>query len=95
MVEIYNEGRGRFQPRGIDLVTLESVRARANQVVFRALSDEQFRERLKGNPEKTLDEAGLGAGPSEDILREVRIDGLRLVNDCTLTCWWTCIFSMW
>ena len=79
------------------------AREAADRLLRRALIDPQFRERLKSYPDETLGNAGLDAGAAEDLLREINIDGQRLmsrskllsacVRTCTNTCWFTCLMT--
>jgi hypothetical protein len=77
------------------------AREAADRLLRRALLDPQFRDRLKSYPDETLNDAGLDTGAAEDLLREINVDGQRLISrskmvnacvrTCTNTCWFTCI----
>jgi hypothetical protein len=79
------------------------AREAADRLLRRALIDTAFRNRLKQNPDETLADAGLNAGTTEDLVREITVDGQRLSGNskmlsacqqtCSLTCCITCIMT--
>jgi hypothetical protein len=87
-------------PNDRDLVF---AREAADRLLRRALIDDAFRERLKSTPDDVLKDAGLDPGASEDLLRELRVDGQRVMarskmleaceRTCTNTCWITCLLT--
>ena len=87
-----------MRPRDRDV---DFAREAADRLLRRALIDPQYRDRLKSYPDETLNDAGLDTGAAEDLLREINVDGQRLISrsrmvtacirTCTNTCWFTCI----
>lgn len=61
----------------------------AEEVIKRALSDADFRTKLKAEPMEALQEQGLSPELAEDVARDVTLDGEQLLAGCSYTCGWT------
>ena len=79
------------------------AREAADRLLRHALMDAAFREKLKLNPDDAFADAGLDPATTEDLLREITVDGQKLSGrskllagcerTCTNTCWFTCLLT--
>jgi hypothetical protein len=65
---------------------IEEARARAQAIVKRVETDDEFKERLKADPEETLRAEGLPDDEIGDFAREAGLGEIEGYLACRVTC---------
>jgi hypothetical protein len=65
---------------------IEEARARAQAIVTRVETDDEFRQRLKADPEETLRAEGMPDDEISEFAREAGLGEVEGYRFCPLTC---------